>query len=758
MGLLPENLFTHIINEYKQGTTTHLAHFILSIKHLFSTMRTGGVYGYHRIMYFNGSLFDDEYVPDLPTEILHSLGEACKQDWSNIDPSIFGTLFERIIDVSKRAQLGAHYTSKDEISLVVEPVLMSPLRTKWQELKNQIKDMVNNGQINEGYLALRAFSNEIAETKVLDPACGSGNFLYVSLLQLLDLQKEVITFATQHALPDLPLTVNPSQLYGIELNPYAQELAQITVWIGYLQWRLHNGFPDPEEPVLRPLQNIEKKDAILDVTSKVVIEPIWPEVDIIIGNPPFLGSRKIRPILGDKYLKALKKLYSKRINGIPDIVCYWFVKAFDVVKEGKAKRVGLLATQAIRGGTNRRVLDRIAREGKIFMAWSDRNWVLDGANVHVSIIGFDNGSEPTSYLDGRKVTMINSDLTSGVDLSIAGLLKENEGIGYQGVVLRGSFDIPGKLAKQMIEAKNSSGSNNSDVIKRRVIGQDLTEKPRDGWVIDFGVEMSEEDAKQYELPYKHIRNIVYEERKKTKSKEALKRWWIHWRSRREMREAINGIPRYIATPRVGKHRVFSWVDSFVIPDNALVIFARSDDYFFGVLHSHVHELWARRKGTQLRERESGFRYSVEYTFDTFPFPWPIGAEKKEDTKYKKTANLAIRLHTFRTGWLHPDGVGITFPESIAKKRTLTNLYNVLHIYRFEYKSKTKDANRWKKDVTSIISLDEIEELDYIHDELDKSVIDLYGWAQDIGDEEILSELLKINLSRPESKVNPLSKE
>jgi type II restriction/modification system DNA methylase subunit YeeA len=752
MGLLPENLFTHIVNEYKQGTTTHLADFILSLRQLFSTMKTGGIYGYLRIMYFNGGLFDDEFVPDLPTDILHSLGETCKQDWSNIDPSIFGTLFERIIDISKRAQLGAHYTSKDEISLVVEPVLMYPLRTKWQGLKLQVRDMVTNGQLKEGYALLQAFSNEIAGTRVLDPACGSGNFLYVSLLQLLDLQKEVITFAVQNALPVLPLTVNPSQLYGIELNPYAHELAQITVWIGYLQWRLQNGFANPEEPILHPLYNIEKKDAILDTTFESTIEPMWPEVDVIIGNPPFLGSRKIRPTLGDQYLKALKKVYSKRISGIPDLVCFWFVKALNTVKEGKAKRVGLLATQAIRGGTNRRVLDEITKEGKIFMAWSDRDWVLDGANVHVSIIGFDNGSEMTTHLDGQRVAVINSDLTSGVDLSLAGLLKENEGIGYQGVVLRGSFDIPSKLANQMIEAKNSSGAHNGDVIRRRVIGKDVTEKPRDGWVIDFGVEMSEEDAKKYEWPYRHIRDVVYEERKKTNNKDALERWWIHWRTRKKMREVIATIPRYIATPRVGKHRVFAWVDSSILPDNALVIFARSDDYFFGVLHSRVHELWARRKGTQLRDRESGFRYSVEYTFDTFPFPWPVGTESNEDAKCKKIAYLAVRLNTFRMGWLNPTGVGVILQESIAKKRTLTSLYNALGRYHSDYKAKIKDANRWKAEVASIISLDEIEELGYIHDELNKAVIDSYGWTQDIEDEAILSELLLLNLNRPKSKI------
>jgi len=282
MHLLPANLFTQLVNQYRQGTTAHLDDFIVSLRQLFSAMRDGGIFGFHRIHHFNGSLFDDDFVPDMPTDIIHKLREACKQDWSNIDPSIFGTLFERIIDVSKRAQLGLHYTSREDISLIVEPVLMQPLRNKWQITKQVVRELCNENKSDEAHSILESFSNEIAGIRVLDPACGSGNFLYVSLQRLLDLQKEVIAFAGQNNLPTIPLTVSPAQLYGIELNPYAHELAQITVWIGYLQWRFDNGFSEIQEPILRPLHNIERRDAIISTINHNVTEPCIESVSQVV--------------------------------------------------------------------------------------------------------------------------------------------------------------------------------------------------------------------------------------------------------------------------------------------------------------------------------------------------------------------------------------------------------------------------------------------------------------------------------------------
>lgn len=348
LGVLPENVFTKLVG-YKVGDIDHLSR---GLQNLFAAMRSGGDYGHIPIPNFNGGLFDDEYVPNLPGDIHHKLRDAARQDWSAIDPSIFGTLFERIIDESKRAQLGAHYTSKEDMLLVIEPVLMQPLREEWQSVKQAANQLINAENQKEAFSVLETFSNKLAFTKVLDPACGSGNFLYVGLRQLLDLQKIVIVFAARNGLEEIPLTVSPSQLFGIELNQYAHELAQITVWIGYYQWRFENGFSDISEPILKPLHNIERKDAILQFGEQgELLNPAWPDVDVIIGNPPFLGDKKMKSELDNSYVDSLRKLFKDRIPGGSDLVCYWFEKARAAVEQEHAQRVGLLATQGIRGGS-----------------------------------------------------------------------------------------------------------------------------------------------------------------------------------------------------------------------------------------------------------------------------------------------------------------------------------------------------------------------------------------------------------------------
>ena len=259
---------------------------------------------------------------------------------------------------------------------------------------------------------------------MLDAACGSGNFLYVALKLLLDLWKEVSALTSDLGLPrmyPLPsLAPSPEQLHGIEINEYAHELAQATIWIGYIQWLHENGFGAPSEPILKPLDTILQMDAILAYDEEgQPVEPEWPEVDVIIRNPPFLGAQKLRRELGDKYVEALFSLYKGRVPGAADLVCYWFERSRSIIADGKASRAGLLATQAIRAGRSRQALDRIKESSDIFMAWRDRPWILDGADVRVSMIGFDDGSEQHRELDGETVSIVNADLTTSIDLTSA---------------------------------------------------------------------------------------------------------------------------------------------------------------------------------------------------------------------------------------------------------------------------------------------------------------------------------------------------
>jgi type I restriction-modification system DNA methylase subunit len=282
------------------------------------------------------------------------LARATDLDWASVEPAIFGTLFERSLDPSKRAQLGAHYTSRADIELIVEPVLMAPLRRRWEEVRPQAEDLATKRDAASGAMRTRHeqalqrllidFIGEIAKVRVLDAACGSGNFLYVALKRLLDLEKEVNRFALANKLTASFPQVEPAQLYGIEINAYAHELAQVVVWIGYIQWLHDNGYGIPRDPILKPLHNIERKDAILaHDTERQLAEPAWPDADVIIGNPPFLGGKFLRRELGDAYVDALFKLYEGRVPHEADLVCYWFERARDQIDRGLADRAGLLA-------------------------------------------------------------------------------------------------------------------------------------------------------------------------------------------------------------------------------------------------------------------------------------------------------------------------------------------------------------------------------------------------------------------------------
>ena len=660
-GILPGDLFTKLVRLGQQNAKL----FNAQLRQLFAAMRDGGGFGVEAIPHVNGGLFNDDTVLELDGDGLRILAEVCALDWANIEPSIFGTLFERSLDPSKRSQLGAHYTSRDDIRLIVEPVLMAPLRKKWEEIKTRPRGSLARprGSATKPRGSRRPtrfdeldFAAEIGRLRVLDPACGSGNFLYVALRSLLDLWKEVTTTAAEGKTLPMPTEMDapsPEKLYGLEINPYAFELAQVTVWIGYIQWLRENGYGWPRDPVLRPLHNIRLMDAILahDKEGKPV-EPEWPEAEVIIGNPPFLGGSKLRSELGNSYTEELFKLYGDRLPNFSDLVCYWHEKARAQIEKGKTKRAGLLATQAIRGGANRKVLERIKESGDIFWAQSDRNWILDGATVHVSMVGFDDGTEKSRNLDGHLVDQINADLTATVDLTHVQVLKENEGLSFKGAAPQAPFDIKWPVAERMLAAPlNVNGRPNSDVVRPVVNAADLVQSPRDMWTIDFGV-MADEEAAQYEKPFEYVRKYVLPIRQ-TRPDDYRGQWWQYARPRPAMRDALRGKPRFIATPQVAKHRIFVWLRPEILPNNLVIVLARDDDYFFGVLHSKPHELWSRSMGTQLREAESGQRYTPTTTFETYPFPWPPGKEPREDARVERIAEAARELAAKREAWLHP---------------------------------------------------------------------------------------------------------
>src|SRR5660397_177437 len=342
---------------------------------------------------------------------------------------------------------------------LIEPVLMAPLRRDFEATKQRVEELVAQGKRitsrtpahRNPHAVFEGFLDRLRSVRVLDPACGSGNFLYVALRALKDLGPEVVL--------------------GIELNSYAAELARVVIWIGEIQWMLSDGFAYLRDPVLRPLSNIECRDALLDLSDpENPREPEWPEATVIIGNPPFLGAKLLRNYLGSDYVNNLFRVYEGRVAGMADLVCYWHEKSRAAIGTGRVDRVGLLATQGIRGGGSRRTLERIKETGDIFLAWSDEPWVVEGAAVHVSFIGYDDGTEDAKWLDGRLVSAVNSDLTAGVDVTQASRLPRNSGIAFVADVKGGPFDIPANVAADMLAHPNPDGRANADVVRPWVNG------------------------------------------------------------------------------------------------------------------------------------------------------------------------------------------------------------------------------------------------------------------------------------------------
>lgn len=716
VDLLPRSLVSEIIRRNTQDPKR----FTSQMRTLFERMATGGDFGADRIEWFNGGLFsgvDAQRIPRMTTGEIGSLSIVSDADWSAIEPSILGTLFERSLDPAKRAQIGAHYTSREDILLIVEPVVMAPLRREWEEAQAAVAKLVERGGKDAKKkieARLRGFHERLREATILDPACGSGNFLYVSIQRLLDLEKEVITFASRTEIGvRLEQRVSPTQLRGLEINPYAAELARVSVWIGYLKWRRENGMTDDgRRPLLDPLETIREQDAILDRTGKKARVPGWPEAEFIVGNPPFLGSKLFRKWgLSDDYLEDLYASYD--LPNTSDLCCYWFEQARRAIERHPDTRVGLLATQGIRGGDNRTVLERIKETGDIFMAWSDRKWILDGAAVHVSIVGFDDGTESALRLDDRAVPTINADLSDGVGTTSAQPLPENTEIAFMGDTKGGAFDIEWTEAAALLATVNPHRHSNAAVVVPWMNGVDVTRRQRAMFIVDFGVARAEADAARFEAPFRLLEERVLPERRANRRAAYRERWWIHVEPRPAMREQLRGLSRYVVTPLLTKHRLFAWLAPPTLPDHQLIVFARSDDYFLGVLHSAVHELWARRMGTQLREAESGFRYTPTTCFETFPLPWAPGEEPeragaKGHALWRAIGDAAEELNALRERWLNPAEwigeverkVDIAYREEIAavpagardlvrrsavmaeaakdkrlKKRTLTNLYN-----------------------------------------------------------------------------------
>ena len=752
--LLRDNIFSRMLDRALEDPS-HFEEFTSS---LFRAMGTGGHIGFERVAWFNGGLFNNDRVFGLTPQEIRLVRDAASHYWGDIDPSILGTLFERGLDPEKRSQLGAHYTDREKIMMIIEPVIIEPLSAEWAEVKAKIEKVLASApqqtsekllrgselaartralnlaqQLHRDYLGrLRAF-------RVLDPACGSGNFLYLALRSLKDLEHRAQVEAEALGLERGFPTIGPEVVRGIEINPYAAELARVSVWIGEIQWMLKNGFEAAQNPILKPLETIECRDALLDDDGAPYV---WPEVNAIVGNPPFLGGKLLRSELGGSYVEGLFRAYRGLVPAEADFVVYWVAKAAEAIESGRVRRVGLVTTNSVRGGANRLVLDGIAERIGFVAAWADEPWTVEGAAVRVSMIVYGAlALDQPPRLNGASVSRINSDLTASlVDLTRACRLPENVGVAFMGDTKGGAFDISGDDARRMLASpRNPNGRPNSDVIRPWVNGLDITRRPRDMWIIDFGWRMSEEEAELFEFPFEHVFTNVKPLRLLNRRDHYRLYWWRHMEPRPGMWERLDRITRFIATPTVAKHRLFNWLAFPTCPDHQLIAIARDDETSFGILHSRLHELWSLRMGTWLGVGNDP-RYTPTTTFETFPFPEGLtpnipAANYAEDPRAIAIAKAAARLNELRENWLNPADLVRCEPEVVPgypdrilpvspeaekelKKRTLTNLYNA--------------RPNW---------------LANAHKALDEAVSAAYGWPADLSDDEVLARLFALNQER-----------
>ncbi len=758
--LLPKDSFINLLKSL-QGRT---ADFVPMIEELWSRMKSGGFSTVLRekVLRFNGGLFEEATALPLTDDQFELLLEASRADWRDVEPAIFGTLLERALDPVERHKLGAHYTPRAYVERLVIPTIVEPLRAEWDAVKAAAVTLDRQGKQKDAAAEVQKFHRRLCEVHVLDPACGSGNFLYVTLEHLKRLEGEVLNALDrlgheQAALEMAGFTVDPHQLLGIEVNPRAAAIAELVLWIGYLQWHFRTrGRVMPPEPIIKNFRNIECRDAVLawDRTEQVLDKqgvpvtrwdgrttkphpvtgeevpdestrtPVvryvnprkaeWPQADFIVGNPPYIGVRRLKLSIGDEYVDTLREVYPD-VPETSDYVMYWWEKSALTVSLGMTRRFGLITTNSIVQAYSRLLLDRhIGASGKVKLAFAipDHPWVdaADGAAVRIAmtvgaasesisharlgIAGHGEADPPTF----RDVARIGTSLNAVSVHEKVEPLEANAGICFQGVVPAGEGF---KLDISDLDAVGHKPDTLPSVIRRYIIGRDLVQRPEPRFIVDF-FGFSDADARdRYPRLYQRLLDRVYPERKENKRTAYRDRWWIFAEPRPAMRRAMIGLARFIATPYTAKFRPFIFVSCDTLPDAMAYAIASDDAFIHGVLSSHIHSTWALAAGGRLGIGNDP-RYTSNGTFLPFPFP------TASDGQQTRIRDLAERLDAHRKS-----------QQTAHPKLALTELYNVVEKLRADEPLSPKEK---------IIHEDGLVSLLYqVHEDLDRAVMDAYGW-------------------------------
>jgi len=576
---------------------------------------------YEGTRYVNGELFARPAKVYMTKPELEHLRRASEFDWRAVDPTIFGSLMEGILGDERRERLGAHYTHEADIMKIVAPTIVRPWRERIEATSTPAE--------------VRALLDELVTFRVLDPACGCGNFLYVSYRELRGLEHELkqryARLCAERGEPvatDLPF-YPLSNIKGIDIEQVAVMVARVTLWMGHRQMVERYG---PAEPVL-PLTDLS------GVRAADALQADWPEVDAIVGNPPFLGSQLLRASLGDGYLKWLNSSFGV---GIKDLCVYWFRKAHDHLKPGQ--RAGLVGTNSISQNTARDAsLDYIVEKGGVITdAVSSQRWPGD-AKVHVSLVNW--VKQPPApldqfVLDGDEVTGITSSLrVGGADDWKPQPLAANRNKCFQGPIPVGKGFVITEVEARGMLADDSA--DYQQVVRPFLTSDDIASRPDQSpsrWIIDFA-QMGLEHAAKYPKALAIVRERVKPVRDSVRREGHRLKWWQFGEPRVGLRKATAPLSRHFAVGRHGKRLSVAAVESKSIASDATNVFAFDDDYSMGILLSKAHDAWAWAQSSTLETR---LRYTPTTVFETFPWPDPVTDDQRQAVATAASALYARR--------------------------------------------------------------------------------------------------------------------
>ncbi|MEQ8820463.1 MAG: class I SAM-dependent DNA methyltransferase [Sumerlaeia bacterium] len=791
VDLLPDRSFRDLL----EGLRGDLPAVVPALQALWHDMDAGGYCATLRrkILCFNGGLFREPSALPLTRDELELLIEAAAADWRDVEPAIFGTLLERALSPIERHKLGAHYTPRAYVERLVMPTVINPLREEWDAVQAAATALADDDQQEEAAKIVRAFHDRLCETRILDPACGSGNFLYVTLDHMKRLEGEVLSLLEalghgQLALSGDHFTVDPRQFLGIEVNPRAAAIAELVLWIGYLQWVIRTptpgGQPEWREPIIRDFHNIQCRDAVLawdatepdldpatgavrtrwdgrtfkrhpvtgeqvpDETARIELQRYvnprpaeWPEAEFIVGNPPFIGGKDLRASLGDGYAEALWAAH-RDMPESADFVLYWWDEAARLVRTGEAERFGFITTNSLRQVFNRRVIDRHLSDKKaplsILYAVPDHPWVsaADGAAVRIAMTV----CSCNTAQDG-KLEAVVSELWDGKDHNIievrphfgrinaaltidVEVWRSQKLLSNSGLALRGVTFMGAGFLIDELETKRLAGGNTDGVIKPTLNGKDVVQRERNMYCIDLY--NYEENVVISKFPgiYQHLRDSVFLDRKAKIGRSKDADAYFE-------KWWVFAKPR--PELRVATSRLHRFIVTTMTAKHRIFVFQDSDvipDQGLVVIAVEIAEILGVLSS----------KYHIAWTLASGgtledrprynnsvcfdPFPFPDPTEAQR----ARIRDLGERLDAHRKARQaeHPD-------------LTLTAMYNALEALRAGRELTKKERDAYDKGLVAVLK--------QIHDDLDAAVAEAYGWPADLPEDEVLERLVALNQER-----------